>query len=101
MRTISQRELRNDSGKVLRDLQQGEELEVTVNGKSIGVLRLDPPADAPQRWVPAERWNAVISQLPAASEEERAAFTRDAHSWDAEISDPFERLAQHHRQASA
>lgn len=35
MRTISQRELRNDSGQVLREVEQGEELTVTRRGTPV------------------------------------------------------------------
>ena len=35
MRTISQRELRNDSGQVLREVEQGQELTVTRRGTPV------------------------------------------------------------------
>lgn len=38
-REISQRELRNDSGEVLRAVSHGEEFVVTRNGEPVGVLR--------------------------------------------------------------
>jgi antitoxin (DNA-binding transcriptional repressor) of toxin-antitoxin stability system len=38
-RTISQRELRNDSGAVLRALDRGEDFIVTRNGVPVGELR--------------------------------------------------------------
>jgi antitoxin (DNA-binding transcriptional repressor) of toxin-antitoxin stability system len=38
-RTISQRELRNDSGTVLRALDRGEDFIVTRNGVPVGELR--------------------------------------------------------------
>lgn len=38
-RTISQRELRNDSGAVLRAVQGGETLTVTRNGTPVAELR--------------------------------------------------------------
>lgn len=37
-RQISQRELRNDSGKIMRALTEGEEFVVTRNGEPVGEL---------------------------------------------------------------
>ena len=48
MRTISQRELRNQSASVLRDVQAGEVIIVTRNGTPVAELR---PV-APRRFVP-------------------------------------------------
>lgn len=45
MRTISQRELRNDSGEIMRGLERGESYRVTRRGRPVGVLRPDS-ADA-------------------------------------------------------
>ena len=45
MRTISHRELRNSSAKVLRDVQAGEIIEVTNHGEVAAVLV--PPSLAP------------------------------------------------------
>lgn len=39
MKTITQRELRNDSGGILRDVQAGETLIVTRNGVPVAELR--------------------------------------------------------------
>jgi prevent-host-death family protein len=38
-RTISQRELRNDSGEIMRALDRGEEFIITRNGVPVGELR--------------------------------------------------------------
>ena len=38
-RTISQRELRNDSGEIMRALERGEDFVVTRNGVPVGELR--------------------------------------------------------------
>ena len=43
MRAISQRELRNDSGAVLREVQAGETVTVTRNGTPVAELRPLPP----------------------------------------------------------
>ena len=47
-RTITQRELRNDSARVLREVQAGETLLVTRNGVPVAELR---PVQ-PRRFVP-------------------------------------------------
>jgi prevent-host-death family protein len=47
-RTITQRELRNDSGRVLREVQAGQVLVVTRNGTPVAELRPVPP----RRFVP-------------------------------------------------
>lgn len=49
-RTISQRELRNDSGGVLRAAQAGETFVITRNGTPVAELRGFPP----RRFVPRE-----------------------------------------------
>jgi prevent-host-death family protein len=47
-RTITQRELRNDSGSVLREVQAGQTIIVTRNGVPVAELRPVPP----RRFVP-------------------------------------------------
>jgi len=47
-KTITQRELRNDSGAVLREVQAGQTLIVTRNGVPVAELRPVPP----RRFVP-------------------------------------------------
>lgn len=38
MKTISQRELRNDSGEIMRGLTRGESYRITSRGVPVGVL---------------------------------------------------------------
>jgi prevent-host-death family protein len=47
-RTITQRELRNDSGAVLREVQSGQTMIITRNGTPVAELR---PV-SPRRFVP-------------------------------------------------
>jgi prevent-host-death family protein len=47
-RTITQRELRNDSGAILREVQAGQTIIVTRNGVPVAELRPVPP----RRFVP-------------------------------------------------
>jgi prevent-host-death family protein len=42
-RTITQRELRNDSAAVLRDVEDGQVITVTRNGTPVAELRPIPP----------------------------------------------------------
>lgn len=53
-RTITQRELRNDSAAVLREVQGGETLVITRNGTPVAEIRPLPP----RRFVP----RAVIAE---------------------------------------
>jgi prevent-host-death family protein len=53
-RTISQRELRNDSAAVLREVQAGQTLVVTRNGTPIAEIRPLPPRRFVPRTVIAE-----------------------------------------------
>lgn len=53
-RSITQRELRNDSGAILREVQAGQTIVVTRNGVPVAELRPVPP----RRFVP----RAVIAE---------------------------------------
>lgn len=58
---ISQRELRNDSGEVLRRVERGESLVITRNGTPVAELR---PLRR-QRFVAAEAAVALFAAAPA------------------------------------
>jgi prevent-host-death family protein len=45
MRSITQRELRNDNAEVIRAVEAGESFLVTKNGKTVAVLRPASGAD--------------------------------------------------------
>jgi len=47
MRTIAQRELRNQSGQILREVEGGEQFLITVEGRPIALLSPCPK----RRWV--------------------------------------------------
>ncbi len=53
-RTISQRELRNDSASILREVQAGRTMIVTRNGTPVAELRPLPPRRFVPRGVLAE-----------------------------------------------
>jgi prevent-host-death family protein len=74
-RVITQRELRNDSAAVLREVQAGHTLVVTRNGTPIAELRPLPP----RRFVP----RAVIAD--AAAHAPRVDFKRQRKDLDAVV----------------
>ena len=59
VRTIPQRELRNDISRILREVEQGEAFHVTVNGRVVAALIPPPEAGTvrPRRFVP---WHEVV-----------------------------------------
>lgn len=79
MKTIPQRELRNQSGKVLREAEAGQIFTITVDGRP--VARLGP---VPRRiWVPRAEYAQLLRGGQSDSE-----FFADV----AELSEPVERL---------
>ena len=76
-RMITQRELRNDSAAVLREVQSGQTLVVTRNGTPVAEIRPLPP----RRFVPRE----VIAE--AARRGPRVDYARLRADLDA-IADP-------------
>lgn len=80
MTSIPQKELRNDIGKVLRRVEAGETLTVTVAGRPVAELR---PA-AQRRWVGvsglARIWDGPT---PVALEDDLSTFA-------AGLADPFD-----------
>lgn len=88
MRRISHRELRNDSGKILRELRDGEEFEVTVNGESMGVLTMRPAPERPQRSVSADRMRRMFSDLAPLTPQQRETWKKDIRdAYDDELDD--------------
>jgi prevent-host-death family protein len=68
---INQRELRNDSGAVLRAVEAGETFVVTRDGHPVAELR---PINGPQRFVRKAVLLAASAELPPVDE---ARFRRD------------------------
>ncbi len=60
-RRITQRELRNESGKIMRALDRGESFVVTRNGVPVGELH----PIRHQRFVPADVVTAVFAGAPS------------------------------------
>jgi len=88
VRTISQRDLRDSCGQVLRDLTAGEELMVTSNNEPIGVLRIDPPPTGRQRFVSPERYAEVMADAPLLAASEQQAWVEDSRT-DDDSRDPW------------
>jgi len=65
--TISQRELRNDSGAIMRRVEQGESFTVTRNGAPVADLipHDNTKGTRPQRFVPVDRIASGIAALPS------------------------------------
>ena len=58
MTTIASRELRNDTAGVLRRVQGGDEVVVTVNGQP--VARITPVRGPRRRWLPRDEFIARL-----------------------------------------
>jgi prevent-host-death family protein len=61
MRTIPQRELRNDVARVLREVDEGESFEVTVDGRPVAQLI---PIVRPRRWISGEQLMRILQDAP-------------------------------------
>lgn len=59
-RELTQRELRNQSGEIMRELDRGEDFIVTRNGKPVGELR----PIRPRQFVPTATFLASLSGVP-------------------------------------
>jgi len=71
---ISQRELRNNSGKIMRSLDKGESFVVTRNGVPVGELR---PLRRRQ-WVDTD---AVVAAFRGAAPIDAKRFRQDVDRW--------------------
>lgn len=82
--TISQRELRNDSAKIIRRLQAGETFVLTNNGVPVATLQ---PIHGPQRWVRKEVLVAASADWQPIDVD---AFMRDVdEAVDQTLYDPY------------
>jgi len=64
--TISQRQLRNDSGSVMRRVSAGESFVVTSNGRPVADLvpHRGAPTAGPRRFVPVAQLADTAATLP-------------------------------------
>ncbi len=94
MEAISQRELRNDSGVIMRRVEQGESFTVTRNGTPVADLVPHDAgaATAPRRFVPVEAIEVAAVALPdwgvrqfieETTELDSVVDDRDIDPWDA------------------
>ncbi|HET8616848.1 MAG TPA: type II toxin-antitoxin system prevent-host-death family antitoxin [Actinomycetales bacterium] len=81
MAMISQRELRNDSGDVLRRVQAGEAITVTRRGVPVVDLVPHRVRARPHRFAPAALVTAALNDLPdwGADDFEREQSELDSH----------------------
>ena len=87
MATVAQRELRNNTAELLRRVENGERLTITVHGHPIADL---VPVERPSSFVPfAEIVDGLRGLLPA---DDRLDDLRDLMA--AEPEDPFDRYEE-------
>lgn len=63
-KTIAQRELRNDIGRVLREAEAGEQFTVTVRGRPVASLGPPDEAALPRVDVDRETLRALLAGTP-------------------------------------
>ncbi len=80
MDTVGLRELRQDASEVIRRVESGEEINVTVSGRL--AARLVPAS--PKQWQP---WEAVADLLTGRPDPE---WERDRELIDQSVVDPWE-----------
>lgn len=86
-RKITQRELRNDSARILKAAEQGEEFTITRNGTPIA--RLLPLGEPDQRFIETETLLESAKGLPRVDPQRFRADLQEAI--DYEPRDPYER----------
>jgi prevent-host-death family protein len=84
MRTIAQRELRNQSGQILREAESGEQFLITVEGRPVALLSPCPK----RQWVPREE----VLKLLRANKPDPDFFADIAELGKlGEVTDPWQR----------
>ena len=83
---ISQRELRNESGAVMRRVEQGEHFTVTRNGIPVSDLvpHRESESNRPRRFIPVAQIACGIDELPAW---EAGSFTHELEELDSAVDD--------------
>ena len=83
---LSQRQLRNDSGAIMRRVQQGERFTVTRNGVPVADLipHSEVEAGRPPRFVPVAEIASGTSELPSG---DSARFARELDELDNVVDD--------------
>jgi prevent-host-death family protein len=90
---ISQRELRNDSGAIMRRVAEGERFVVTRNGVPIAdLVPHRQHADTRRRWVPVADLAEVLDGVPAwGADQFRDELAELDELLNDEIRDPWQR----------
>jgi prevent-host-death family protein len=83
---VSQRELRNESGAIMRRVQQGERFTVTRNGVPVADLvpHGESGPDRPPRFIPVAQIATGTSGLPSW---DTARFARELEELDNAVND--------------
>jgi prevent-host-death family protein len=81
MRTVGLRELRQDASDLVRQVEGGEEIEITVSGRP--AARMVPAA--PKRW---QRWDDVADLFVGRPDPD---WRRDVDLVDQSAANPWER----------
>jgi prevent-host-death family protein len=81
MRTVGLRELRQDASDLVRQVESGEEIEITVSGRP--AARMVPAA--PKRW---QRWGDVAALFAGRPDPD---WQGDIDLVDRSVDDPWER----------
>lgn len=80
MRTVGLRELRQEASELVRQVESGEEIEITVSGRP--AARMIPAA--PKRW---QRWDHVVELFKGGAD---ADWQSDVDLVDQSIANPWE-----------
>lgn len=91
MKTITVREFRNDSGRVLKEVSEGQSFTITSNGHPVADLYPHHAAQGPRRFVPLVELIGALSDLPVVDASQWLADAREGI--DQEVDDPWERRA--------
>lgn len=81
MKTVGLRELRQDASELVKEVENGEEIEITVAGRL--AARLVPAT--PRRWQP---WDAVVDLFAGPDDPD---WERDRDLVDQSIASPWDR----------
>jgi prevent-host-death family protein len=80
---VPQRELRNHTAEVLRRVEQGERIEITVNGRPVAELG---PIDTRREFVPSDELRREFAGLLPPDD----PLARELDEADTPARDPFE-----------
>lgn len=91
MKTISVREFRNESGRVLKEIAAGGSFTITSNGHPVADIFPHRATPAPRSFVPLGDLRGALSGLPVVDARHWLADAREGIEGD--VDDPWERRA--------